>query len=107
MHILDQDVAAVDANLAKLAARGFSIMFSSGDSGSGYVVRTQATILDQSSARMSWVSFDGLRFFTLQEAASHCKTPEVGKGVSGKVLKSCETVPEVSIFIVWTFEQGT
>jgi hypothetical protein len=32
----DADLAAVDANFAKLAAKGISIMISSGDSGSGY-----------------------------------------------------------------------
>ena len=35
VHITESDVAAVEFNLAQLAARGFSIMFSSGDSGSG------------------------------------------------------------------------
>ena len=39
----------------------FSILFSSGDSGSGYI-----------------------------EAPSHCKAPDIGRGVSGKVLKGCD-----------------
>ena len=33
-----QDVQVIDANFAKLAAKGLSIMISSGDSGSGYTV---------------------------------------------------------------------
>lgn len=53
-------------NLAKLAARGFTIIFSSGDSGSGYV-----------------------------EGDSGCKAPDVGKGVSGTVLKSFPNVPHM------------
>ena len=36
IHVKDSDVATVDANFAKLAAAGVSIMVSSGDSGSGY-----------------------------------------------------------------------
>jgi tripeptidyl-peptidase-1 len=62
----DSDVTAVEVNLAKLAARGFSILFSSGDSGSGY-----------------------------KEGDSGCKNPDLGKGVSGTVLKRFENVPEM------------
>jgi len=36
IHVKDSDVAAVDANLQKLASMGISIMISIGDSGSGY-----------------------------------------------------------------------
>ena len=66
VHTKAADVAAVELNLAKLAARGFSIIFSSGDSGSGYV-----------------------------EGDSGCKTPDVGKAVSGTVLKSFPNVPHM------------
>ena len=36
IHVKDSDVQAIDRNFAKLAAKGISIMISSGDSGSGY-----------------------------------------------------------------------
>ena len=38
LHCKDADLSVVDANFAKLAAKGISIMISSGDSGSGYKV---------------------------------------------------------------------
>ena len=41
IQINPEDVAAVDANFAKLAAKGISIMISSGDSGSGYSTADQ------------------------------------------------------------------
>ena len=61
-------MAAVEFNLAKLAARGFSILFSSGDSGSGYA-----------------------------EGDSGCKAPDHGIAVSGTVLKSFQNVPQMSM----------
>jgi len=36
INVKDSDVAVIDTNFAKLAAKGISIMISSGDSGSGY-----------------------------------------------------------------------
>ena len=36
LHCQDSDVAAVDANLAKIAAKGITVLVSSGDNGSGY-----------------------------------------------------------------------
>jgi subtilase family serine protease len=66
VHTKAADVEAIEINLAKLAARGFSILFSSGDSGSGYI-----------------------------EGDSGCKKPDVGKAVSGTVLKTFENVPHM------------
>jgi hypothetical protein len=39
--VTDADVAVVDGNFAKLAAKGISIIISSGDAGSGYVAPEQ------------------------------------------------------------------
>ena len=36
LHCQDDEIAAVDTNLAKIAAKGISILVSSGDNGSGY-----------------------------------------------------------------------
>ena len=36
IHVKDSDVAVIDANLARMATLGMSVMISSGDSGSGY-----------------------------------------------------------------------
>ena len=36
LHCVDSDIAAVDVNWAKLAAKGISVLISSGDSGSGF-----------------------------------------------------------------------
>jgi subtilase family serine protease len=36
IHVKESDVATIDSNLQKMAAKGLSVMVSSGDSGSGY-----------------------------------------------------------------------
>eukprot|EP01048_Picozoa_sp_COSAG05_P020598 COSAG05_NODE_3539_length_2003_cov_2.410189_2_plen_290_part_00 len=69
IHVKDSDVAAVDANFAKLAAKGISIMISSGDSGSGYSANDQHCEMDHGA---KGVGIDG-------EVIRQIKVMEVGQ----------------------------
>lgn len=59
--VKDSDVAVVDANFAKLAAKGISIMISSGDSGSGYAPTNECMSMGDKG-----VGIDGEVAHTLQ-----------------------------------------
>merc|ERR1719162_183281 len=72
IHVKDKDVAAVDANFAKLAAKGLSIMISSGDSGSGYTADDQHCQMDH-GAKGVGISGDVIRSIDVEEVGQCCE----------------------------------
>ena len=71
IHINPKDVDAVDANFAKLAAKGISIMISSGDSGSGYSTADQCET--EQGAKGVGIVGTAMRQMNVEEVGQCCE----------------------------------
>jgi hypothetical protein len=74
VHCMDKDLTVVDGNFAKLAAKGVSIMISSGDSGSGYSAQN-TQCMGAAGQGQKGVGIDGtvLRRFEARESMQCCE----------------------------------
>jgi len=124
----DADVQAVDSDFAKLAAKGITIIFASGDSGSGYSpARPQCDTYDDNTqlegtiaqsltvyaleeccefaASAAGFTFDGPDAPTPPGPSRQCTPPTVGIQLEGVVLQQIK-VPEAVICCEFSEQMG-
>lgn len=83
MHCRDEDIAAVDTNFAKIAAKGISILVSSGDAGSGVHRKPggQFELWPSWPASSPWVTAVGAtRFIGQKVGAQEMASDSFGSG---------------------------
>jgi subtilase family serine protease len=80
IHVKQSDVDVVDANFAKCAAKGISIMISSGDSGSGYSANDQHCQADH-GAKGVGIAGDVIRQINVEEVGQCCEEADQMKAL--------------------------
>merc|ERR1711871_181286 len=70
LHCQDSDVAAVDANFAKIAAKGITVLVSSGDNGAGYDTSRGHQLWSSWPASSPWVTAVGATRFVGERVGS-------------------------------------
>jgi hypothetical protein len=72
IHVKNSDVETVDSNFAKLATMGFSIMISSGDSGSGYT-EPELNCMDSKGSKGVGIEGEVLHSMKAEEKEECCE----------------------------------
>lgn len=101
-------VTVVDDNLAKLAAAGFSIIFASGDSGSGYSPMTEAATSNaQCGGKAPSVRFHGEKLKTDKNAKTEAQCCEAAEKEHAAGWTFALTKKRKHVCILWSSIAGT
>ena len=103
------NVDVVDGNFAKLAAKGISIMISSGDSGSGYAPPNQCMMMPGGHLGQKGVGIDGdvLRMMKVEEVGECCEEAGQAKAAGWTFVPHPKKGPDALLTDGNTYEKPT